>query len=211
MDLLNEFYSVLNSLEMTNVEQPLFYNSKVGLRFDIGDSSDIDTYSTNDTINQKYIDYCYERTNKILNCLGCSPDILAIKVHFDNSKSLDKDINTITKSAELPFPDVVDKKEIEEHREKTNIAILLWDLSKTSISKEKLLKEILKSDIGGECLFSSSVFWIYSENNIIFHLYSDLGADLVATEKSKLFGIYKDLNDMILDYDREKIDEIFGE
>ena len=88
---------------------------------------------------------------------------------------------------------------------------MLWDLSKVVVSKEKLLREILKSDIGGESLLTSSVFWICCESNIIFHLYSDLGADLVATEKSKLFGIYKDLNDMILDYDREKIDEIFGE
>ena len=160
MELLNKFYYVLNAFEMKNIELPLFYNSKVGIRFDIGDSID------SDSLNDKYINDCYERANKILDSLDYQPDILALKLYFDKQSSLEKDIKRIIELVGLTLPQVVDKKETEE---KNNIAILLWDLSKTSISKEKLLKEILKSEIGGESLLSSSVFWICCESNIIFH------------------------------------------
>lgn len=209
MNLSNKFYSVLKSFEIETIKLPLSYNSKAGIRFDIGDSSKIDVYSKNQDVNLKYVDYCYNRANKILNCLDFKFDILAIQLCFFDESSLNKDIKSIISTVKLPMPEIIDKKEISEDGEKTNIATLLWDLSKSSVSKEIILKEIIKSDLGGENLFNSTVFWLCSKNNIIFNLYDDRGADLVAVEKSDLKIVYSELNDMILDYDKDEIRSVF--
>ena len=46
-------------------------------------------------------------------------------------------------------------------------------------------------------------------DKVLFHLYDDRGADLCAEKTESIFHIYNDLNDLILEYDRERIDSIF--
>jgi len=44
---------------------------------------------------------------------------------------------------------------------------------------------------------------------MIYHLYDDRGCDVIASNKENLRPLYEELNDWILDYDREQIDTIF--
>ena len=117
-----------------------------------------------------------------------------------------KDILSVTK---LPYPHETDKNETILDGEPTNVAILLWDLSIINFSKETLLREIIISDLGGEHLLTASVFWIWSNDHVMFHLYDDRGADLVAAEKSAIKEVYFRFHEWILKYDREKIQSTF--
>ena len=56
---------------------------------------------------------------------------------------------------------------------------------------------------------TSSVYFICSDDNVLFHLYDDRGADLCAEKIESISHIYKKLSNLILDYDRERIDAIF--
>ncbi|MBO5021195.1 MAG: DUF3885 domain-containing protein [Clostridia bacterium] len=209
MTLLNRFYNTLNNFGMQDIEYPIFYSAKIGIRFDIGDSSELEVYSKKHTINPLYIEHCLNKTTQILGSLNPEPDILAILLYYVDENELEKDIKTVLSVANLQPPHEINKKEIIEDDDVCNTALLLWDLSTTNFSKENLLKEIIISDLGGEHLFTASVFWICSDNKIMFHLYDDRGADLVASEKSAIKDTYVKFNKWILDYDREKIEAVF--
>ena len=85
---------------------------------------------------------------------------------------------------------------------------LLWNLN--NFKPNKLLEEIIKADLGsGNYFLTSSVYFICKEDNVLFHLYDNRGADLVTDKKEKIQHIYHRLNELILDYDRERIDNIF--
>ena len=46
-------------------------------------------------------------------------------------------------------------------------------------------------------------------DNVLLHLYDDRGADLISDKKEKIQHLYYKLNNLILNFDREKIDNIF--
>jgi hypothetical protein len=53
------------------------------------------------------------------------------------------------------------------------------------------------------------IYFININKKLIFQMYDDRGLDIIATNKDTLLPIYKKHNEWILDYDREKIDNIF--
>lgn len=209
VDISNCFYQTLNALGMHGIEFPVFYTARIGIRFDIGDSSGFDVYSKKHTVNPLYIDHCLYRVTQIMDSLPNLPDILAIQLYFMNEHELQKEIKDILSVTKLPYPHETDKNETILDGKPTNVAILLWDLSIINFSKETLLKEVIVSDLGGEHLLTASVFWVWSNSNIMFHLYDDRGADLVAAEKSAIKNVYLRFNQWILKCDRENIESIF--
>jgi len=74
---------------------------------------------------------------------------------------------------------------------------------------DKLLKEIIKADIGGCGALASSVYFLDKTNFVLFHLYDDRGLDLVAADKELLRPIFEHFNNWILDYDKEQINKTF--
>lgn len=86
---------------------------------------------------------------------------------------------------------------------------LYWDLERIWFTPDRLLQEVIKADIGGYNGFVSNVYFADTHNSILFHLYDDRGADLVAADIEILRPIYEKFNRWILDYDLEKIDAIF--
>jgi len=58
-------------------------------------------------------------------------------------------------------------------------------------------------------LTGKEVYFVNIDKKLIFHMYDDRGLDLISADKEKLRPIYKKHNDLILDYDRERIDKQF--
>ena len=50
-----------------------------------------------------------------------------------------------------------------------------------------------------------------TKNQVLYHLYDDRGADIVAADKNLLLPIYKKYKDRILEYDKADIERIFNE
>lgn len=188
-DLHIIFEKILRKIGFTNIiQKPVFYNAEFGLRFEIGHG---------DIHNEKalYVQRCVNRAEKILNAV--EPDIIRVDIYPD------EDYYTVTKDfliRTLGFPeDVVNYDEVQH---------LYWQI----INSEKyisVLKEIILSDIGGEHLLNSCVYFVNSNNNILYHLYDDRGADIVSNNKDILKPLYNDFNNWILEYDRKRIDESF--
>lgn len=88
---------------------------------------------------------------------------------------------------------------------------LYWDVTKDSVQTEKLLLEILKGDIGGFYCLCSNVYLLNTECHMLYHLYDDRGADIVAKNKRLLLHLYRKYESWILAYDKDQIDQIFSD
>lgn len=75
---------------------------------------------------------------------------------------------------------------------------------------DSLIEAIANRTLGLEPSVDGDIYLINDTNKTIFHLYDDRGLDIVAENKETLRIVYEQYNHWILDYDRNKIDEIFS-
>jgi len=211
MSIYESFEKVIASLGMAELTHPIFYNSPIGIRFNIGDNGNdvyIDESREELSVNPNYVTACLERSLKIYHSLKSEPDLLAIEGYLCENESVEDFISSVVSATDSPQPNEIKSELTRDDEDEFVHVFLLWNLN--DFNPNKLLEEIIKSDLGsGNFFLSSSVYFVCTKDNVLFHLYDDRGADLVADKKEKIQHIYYELNDLILDYDREKIDDIF--
>lgn len=211
MSIYESFKKGMAALGMAELTHPIFYNSPIGIRFNIGDNGNdvyIDKSDEEFLVNPSYIAACLERSLNIYRSLKSEPDLLAIEGYLYENEPVEDFISSVVSATDLPQPTEL-KSELTHDDEDVFIHVfLLWNLN--DFNPNKILEEIIKADLGsGNFFLTSSVYFVCTKDNVLFHLYDDRGADLVADKKEKIQHIYHKLNDLILDYDREKIDDIF--
>lgn len=209
----DDFNRVIRSIGMNEIKHPIFYSSLIGIRFEIGGVESVyldDEQPDKFIVNPAYVSAAFDRAKSIYTNLPHSPNILRIDGYPDEI-SVQKFIQTICQTGNLPLPheQVLKPFQWDEDEETITQLQLYWDLEKISFNPDSLLKEIIKADIGGYNGFASNVYFSDSYNSILFHLYDDRGADLVAADKELLRPLYEKFNSWILDYDRYKITAIF--
>ena len=211
MNLYNTFEKVIKSFGMQTITHPLFYNSKVAIRFNIGDNGNevyLDENKEDFTVNPEYVSACLKRAKQIYRTLRNAPNILVIEGYLCENDSVEDFINTVITATDLQYPQETKIQKISAEGEEFNHIFLCWELNEFNPSK--LLQKIIIADLGsGNHFLTSSVYFVCSEDNILFHLYDDRGADLCAGKAVSISHIYKQLNHLILEYDKEKIDSIF--
>ena len=211
MSIYESFKKVIASLGMEKLTHPIFYNSPIGIRFNIGDNGNdvyVDKSGEEFVVNPNYIAACLQRSLDIYNSLNNEPNLLAIEGYLCENESVENFISSVVSVTDLPQPNEI-KSELTHDEDEFIHVFLLWNLN--NFNPNKLLEEIVKADLGsGNFFLTSSVYFVCAKDNVIFHLYDDRGADLIANKKENIQHIYHKLNDLILDYDREKIDSIFN-
>ena len=212
MSIYESFKKVIASLGMEEPTHPIFYNSPIGIRFDIGDNGNdvyVDKSGEKFAVNPNYIVACLERSLNIYNSLNNEPNLLAIEGYLCENESVADFISSVVSATDLPQPNEIKSELTHDDEDEYIHVFLLWNLK--DFNPNKLLEEIIKADFGsGNYYLTSSVYFVCTKDNVLFHLYDDRGADLVADKKEKIQHIYHKMNDLILDYDREKIDNVFN-
>ncbi len=212
MSIYESFKKVIVSLEMEELTHPIFYNSPIGIRFNIGDNgNDVYIYESQEelSVNPNYVTACLERSLKIYHSLKSEPDLLAIEGFLCQNETVEDFISSVVSATDLPQPNEIKSELTHDDKDELIHVFLLWNLN--DFNPNKLLEEIIKADLGsGNFFLTSSVYLICTKDNVLFHLYDDRGADLVTDKKEKIQHIYHKLNDLILDYDSEKINNIFN-
>ena len=214
MNIYNTFKNVIKAFGMQALEHPLFYNSRIAIRFNIGDDNGNEVYLDNAEddliVNPKYVSVCLERAKQIYYSLKKAPNILVIDGYLYENDYAEAFINNVITATELPYPQEIKEEKIFEDGEELNHIFLCWELN--GFIPDKLLYEIIMADLGsGNHFLTSSVYFVCSKDNVLFHLYDDRGADLCAEKAENISHIYNRLNDLILECDKEKIDSIFKE
>ncbi len=211
--LSDDFLKIVRALGVSELKHPLFYNCAAGIRFEIG--GDEGVYLINEcseeyTASPAYISAAFERAKTIYTGLPNKPNLIRIDGYPDENHEKNV-IRTICHAGNLPLPheQVVKPVKRDEDGKTISQLQLYWDLERITFTPDRLLREIIKADIGGYNAFVSNVYFADTHNGIIFHLYDDRGADLVAADRERLRCVYEKYNRWILDDDREKIDAIF--
>ena len=211
MSIYDSFKKVISSLGMEQLTHPIFYNSPIGIRFNIGDNGNevyIEQSDEEFSANPNYISACLERSLKIYHSLEMEPNLLVIDGYLYENETAEDFISSVVSDTDLPQPNEIKSEITHDDQAECIHVFLLWNIN--DFNPSKLLEEIIKADIGtGNDFLTSSVYFVCTNDNVLFHLYDDRGADLVTDKKEKIQHIYYELNDLILDYDREKIDDIF--
>lgn len=208
-DFMNENFSNLE------LKVPLFYNWDIGIRFELGMNYDRE----NNRENSPYLQGVYHRAINLFESLHPQDDEifmvanvndygdgatfnrkLQIFSRYVQEKSILKQLKHVT----LPY---VYPEDDENGKYKTHRFILKCKTS--DIKYIPLLKAICNNDMGIKPSIHHEVFFINIKNKTVFHVYDDRGCDLVATSSETIKGMYYKYNDWILDYDRNKIDQVF--
>lgn len=202
LDFIKNFDNAIYAIGNPLLKQPIFYNSPIGIRFEIG-------YGNMDN-QENYFNNAVNRLKQIYNHDTFKPDMLRINVIEDNGFVSKQSVLDVCRNIGLSeFGEKIDELDIDgevivQHQ-------LYWNIDKTNFDYEKLFFEIVRGDFGGNRFFVSSVYFLDTKNNILFYPYDDRGADLISDDKEKIRCFYDDFNEWILDYDRNTIDRLFAE
>ncbi|MFY0760579.1 DUF3885 domain-containing protein [Metabacillus dongyingensis] len=215
-DLLSQFMK--DHFNNLILKPALFYASKYGIRFEIS----IPWVEHEDKRNLRQIE---ERTIGIFNKVFQDGDemLLITDIHCERSDRFlqkrptkiyqkyikDKALRQKLQHMLLPNLFLEDEEEMVTHR-------FILPCRKSDIRYKSLLTAISYEDflhpssiLKGFPRNGIDIYFINVTRKMIYHLYDDRGCDVITSNKEDLLPLYKDLNDWILDYDREQIDEIF--
>jgi hypothetical protein len=81
------------------------------------------------------------------------------------------------------------------------------DLNKKTT--ESLIRGKVNLEMGMEPKIPQIMFFYSIDNQIGFRIYDDRGCDVWSNQKEKLYPIYRDFDDYILEYNRQEIEEYF--
>lgn len=203
-ELHKNFEKILEHIGvMKSLPTALFYETPFGIHFEIGSFKRIYLHKG---INPVYLRSAFYRARTLFDDLPVHPNILRIDVYqYDLNKIVLKEVG-------LSEPDEIIKELIKYDNYKSIQYHLYWDLRKIKTEEiYRLLLEIIKADIGGFNFLASNVYFANTDYNLLYHLYDDRGAYIVAENKSILYSLYKEYNAWIFQYDRERIGKIFNE
>lgn len=206
------------SQDNIKLERPLFYNNPFGLRFEIG-PADIGIWANQEErqLNEEYFNIALERARGIFNAAFTPSDNISIayQIFSDGRRKIKKNcylLRQIRKPKEILF-----SKHREIYSENFNYKCEYWHratihgLTTEDININKILLALINIDFKsrkpsmlGECYF------INHTKGLVLYLYDDRGMDVVALKRETLLSLYKSHNEWILNYDREKINQMFS-
>lgn len=210
METLHEYFeNTMIKIGFIHTELPVavFYSAPIGIRFEIGGQEGV--YLPDDKgMNPVYVENAFCRAKTLLHDLPCRPNLLRIDNYPEEADKIT--LQTLLQVG-LPAPD----ESIQEKRMDEGTCFLqehlYWDLTKGNCQIDKLLLEIIKGDIGGFSCLCSNVYLLNTESSVLYHLYDDRGADIVAFDKHVLLPLFKKYSNWILQYDKARIDHLFAD
>jgi hypothetical protein len=214
-DTLSEFLKEhFNNLKL---DPSLFYSSQYGIRFEIA----IPLMEHEDKRNLRQIE---ERSTGLFNkVFQPGNDVLLITdIHCEKNdhflqKRPAKVYQKYIKNKELrlilqhkTISNAFSEEEMVTHR-------FILPCKKSDIRYRALLAAISYEDfphptniLKGYPRNGIDIYFINTTRKMIYHFYDDRGCDVIASRKEDLLPLYHELNEWILDYDREEIDGVFG-
>lgn len=213
--LSDDFSAVLHVIGLDGIRHPIFYHAPAGIRFEIGGTEDV--YSAgkrhkNLRPNPAYLSSATRKAQTIYAHLPAPPDILRIDGYPDE-RTGDRDIVAAVCSVTgmpQPHEQILNNFLWSEEDEGVSQLQLYWNIKKSAFSPHRILREVVRADIGGYSGLVSSVYFADTSNAVLFHLYDDRGADVVAANKETIRPLFEQYNQWILDYDRDSINRLFA-
>ena len=221
ISILSKF--MMEHFNNLTLRPPLFYSWKYGIRFEI--SMPCVEHESKSNLQQ-----IEERITCLFNKAFNDGDkmLLITDIHCERKDSFlqkrptkvyqkyIKDKGLRRKLQHKVLPSVFLEDEDGEDYEEMVTHRFILPCKKTDIRYKPLLTAISYEDfphpsqiLKGFPRNGIDIYFINVTRKMIYHLYDDRGCDIIASNKEDLRSLYEDLNDWILDYDREQIDQLF--
>lgn len=206
------------------LKPPLFYSWEYGIRFEI-------SMPGVEHEKQNNLQQIKERSTGIFNKVFYDTDemLLVTDIHCDKNdtflqkrptKVYQKHIKNkalIRKLQHRVLPNVFLEDEDGEDYEEIVTHRFALSCKKNDVRYNQLLTAISFEDfphpaqiLKGFPRNGIDIYFVNVTRKMIYHLYDDRGCDVIASNKEDLHSLYDDLNDWILDYDREQINKLFN-
>lgn len=195
------------------LRKPLFYSWNLGIRFDL---------QVGETDTDEYFQEVTRRASTIFKTAFDNFDKVFLvvmdykykrrKIRFSNfifRQIDDLQQGDLSYSKDFRLYEPYDKFDIR------NIAIV--KLTADRIDYKNIITAISHTDFPPKeprldqngLLTGKEIYFVNIDKKLIFHMYDDRGLDIISADKEILRLIYKQHNDWILNYDRERIDKQF--
>ncbi|MBU5438147.1 DUF3885 domain-containing protein [Tissierella sp. MSJ-40] len=172
-------------------------------------------YLEDGSLNETCVEECLQKATEIYRFINYSDNLLVV---YDNLFGQDDEIekefleSTLTHISkydtyELKWQYPIRKDDLSIHQDNEIYTCIRHLYHVKEINIQKLFREIILSDIGGEIDFCSSIFAMDINSGCIFHLYDDRGIYVFALKEEYLTDVWKEFHDSIftLDYQNFKI------
>jgi hypothetical protein len=208
-DYLNQNFPNLN------LRPPLFYNWKIGIRFELGVECDREYHYK----NSPYLQGVYKRAVTLFETMHLQDEEILIVIDvndFGDGKPYkhkarifspyiyEKSVLYKLKHTKMPY---IFPEDDEEGKYKTHRFTLECKVSEMKYIP--LLKAICNQDLGIQPSIFHRIYFLNINRKTIFHVYDDRGCDVLATSPESIRDIYNTYNEWILDYDKDEIDKVF--
>lgn len=173
-------------------------------------------YLEDGSLNESCVEECLEKSIEIYEYVNFSNNLLVVYENLygiDNEnekKFLESTFTQISESESYKlkwkFPN--DENDLPIHIDDEIYTCIRYLYNVKEIDINKLFKQIILSEIGGDMNFCSSVFIIDIDSSLIFHLYDDRGIYVYDLEEKNITSTWKRFNENVftLDYQNFKIE-----
>ena len=209
MERLNDIY--LELLDWLRYEgnpspriwHPLYHTYPWGLRFELG------VYELDDTA--EYVQSARDRGRRIWDTVFAPEDDVLVIFDTTPDTALKQALKTcqmqrVRAKRICPIPGEDTAEEIEA--ETLCFYRNLYRAAAKDIPFDAILQRIVEENtlVGGH-RYGSAVYLYNRTKKLLFHPYDDRGADLIGPDRESLRPYYRELNDLLLDWNREDMDK----
>jgi hypothetical protein len=202
-----------NILKQYGVEDKVLFKLTHKYMLHIDELSEKYQYLEDGSLNEIYVDECLQKAAEIYRFINYSDDILVIYDNLfeqDNEREkefLESTLTYISKydTYKLKWQYPICENDLPIHQDNEIYTCIRHLYRVKEINIQKLFREIILSDIGGETDFCSSIFIIDINSGCIFHLYDDRGIYIFALKEEYLIDVWKEFHDSIFTLDYQKI------
>ncbi len=199
-DVIKRVDESLERIGMPHLAKPIFYNCSIGIRLEIGDPSQ-------DTGQAAYFEKACKKASDIYKLMHF--DVLRIDFFGEKVLDIKNNVKIICDTFGIELPCHVR----EFRHDEGFVSECYWDLSEIMLNAKYMLMKIIMSDFpkfAGSSVYADAVYFFDTYGDVLFHLYDDRGLDIVAADKESIAHVYNSHKEAVLDYDRAKIEHIFG-
>lgn len=179
---------------------PFFYATPLALKFEIGPAEEAEPLP-----KKVYLDRAYARAVELLEQASSAYDYVTLSLLRQEDRDIDTYLWHFTSKFNFnkcPEPELI---EVEDWTGE----VLVFERYLFPVADQDLkalLREIIKADHGGFNYLSSSVLYLSSQDNIIYHCYDDRGVDIAVLDDDKRLELFTDCHDLLFDYDMEEME-----
>lgn len=194
------------------IKVPLFYNWDYGLRYEVG-VPNIPIYKDNnqEVLNKEYFEKALYRAKKLFEATFEPDDKICVvfqkcsdgRRKIQKNSYIFKSINQFDKIEYLKVKKLYREYQYSKNECYRRVAI---HTKLNNIDYSSIINKDIYTDFEGGHIES---FFINIDKGVIYNIYDDRSLDIIAKDKETLRELYTNFNHWILDYDREKIDNIF--